>query len=64
MKKCKVCGRMFKFLVSCDRCGKDVCLFCYEVRTGLCGDCETLVYNEKYRNKIKEYEKANIIVNA
>jgi len=58
MKKCIICGIPRKAVIKCSRCGGMVCLFCFYIDYGLCPDCMTLEYNEKYSEKIYRILKA------
>ncbi len=57
MGKCHICGGLKKILIPCSRCDKNICLNDFYIKDGLCADCMTLVYNEKYADKIEAYAK-------
>jgi len=64
--KCNICGMLKnkKNIFTCQRCNKKVCLSCYLFTTNVCIDCDTLIYAENYKEKIKMYENGKIKITA
>ena len=54
-KKCYNCGMIKKTTFKCELCKKRVCLGCFDFVTSKCSNCDTEVYNEKYRKQIEAY---------
>lgn len=57
-KKCAVCGVVRSITIKCGLCGKNICLVDIDAKTGLCADCQTIVYVETYKHVIENYETA------
>lgn len=55
MKKCHICGMIRKVTINCPMCNKDICLNDFYCSYGLCADCMTIYYQEKYKDKIEAY---------
>lgn len=57
MKKCSICGLIKSKTFNCCRCGRRVCLSCFNITDSLCFVCVNIEFNEKYVKKIEKYEQ-------
>ena len=55
MKKCLICGFLRRITIECERCKRQICLNDFHIQSGICVDCMTIFYAEKYREKIDDY---------